>query len=238
MAGRAFRRLFRFGGVDMLRRTLQGGVVLLLLAASLAGCKSTTVVNEYRERPTLEMVEGDSIVILGRRHKSDHETEVDFVDCVGDHLGSSSDNVNVIPEQQFVDSMYPYFEASTAPMDVTRLDNLMQKPMFAKKVSDFHLRYFVWIDGYTETTDSSGSISCAVGPGGGGCFGFATWDDEASYEATIWDFKDLAMSGKISAETQGTSYLPAVIVPVPLLARVQANACKSMAEQITSFLEQ
>lgn len=212
-------------------------VPLLLIAALFGGCKSTTVVNEYREQPTLELEEGESIVVLGRRHKSGNETEIDFIDCVGDSLNNRGGGLNVIPEQEFIDSMYPYFETSTAPMDVKKLQNLMQHPMFAQRLSDFRLRYFVWIDGYTDTTDSSGSISCAVGPGGGGCFGFAYWDDEANYEATIWDFKNLALSGKISAETQGTSYLPAVIVPVPLLARVQSNACKSMANQITSFLE-
>lgn len=212
-------------------------LLVALLAALFGGCKSTTIVNEYREQPTLEMAENESIVVLGRRHKSSSETEVDFIDCVGDSLNNGRTGINVIPEQEFIDSMYPYFETSTAPMDVKKLSQLMQQPVFAQKLSDFRLRYFVWIDGYTETTDSSGSISCAVGPGGGGCFGFAYWDDEANYEATIWDFKNLALSGKISAETQGTSYLPAVIVPVPLLARVQSNACKSMAAQIISFLE-
>ncbi len=218
------------------RHTLLTTSVFLVVVV-LAGCKSTTVVNEYRERPTMAMTEGESVVILGRRNNSQHETESDFIDCVGQSLESNYKDINVIPEKQFVDSMYPYFENSTAPMDVRKLDKLMRQPVFAERLTDFRLRYFIWIDGYTETTDSSGSLSCAVGPGGGGCFGFATWDDEASYEATIWDFKELALSGKISAETEGTSYLPAVIVPIPLLARVQSNACHSLAAQITDFLE-
>ncbi len=178
----------------------------------------------------------DSIVVLGRRHSSGHETEIDFVSCVGDSLASGGTGLQVIPEKQFVDAMYPYFETSTAPMDVRNLDRLVQNPAIAEKFADFGLRYFIWIDGSTETTDKKGSISCAIGPGGGGCFGFATWDDEANYEASIWDFDNLKLSGKISAETTGTSYLPAIIVPIPMLARVQAGACKSMAAQIKSFL--
>lgn len=221
----------------MLMKSYKYTFKLLLVGALLAGCKSTTVVNEHRERPTRVMAEGEAIVILGRRHNSQHETEVDFVDCVGDKLQNGQNDINIIPEEEFINSMYPYFETSTAPMDVKKLNQLLQQPRFAEKLSEFSLRYFIWIDGYTETTDRSGSISCAVGPGGGGCFGFATWEDEASYEATIWDFKDLTLSGKISADTEGTSYLPAVIVPVPLLARVQTNACKNMATRITSFIE-
>ena len=177
-------------------------------------------------------------MILGRRHSSGYETEDDFISCVGKSLGQGQSEIDVIPEKVFVDGMYPYFETSTAPMDVRNLDKLVKIPVIAAKFNDFNIRYFVWIDGATERTDSSGSVSCAVGPGGGGCFGFAYWKDEANYEASIWDFKELTLSGKINAETKGTSYMPAVIIPIPMLARVQENACKSLANQIKTFFSQ
>ncbi len=207
----------------------------LALLTLIAGCKSTTVIDEHRVTET-QIASGESIVVLGRRSSSEHETEEDFIRCVGESLSRGGNAINVVPERTFVDSMYPYFEASTAPTDVKNLDRLVQVPEIREKLQQFGVRYFVWIDGYTETVDKSGSISCAIGPGGGGCFGFATWDDAANYEASIWDFKDLALSGKISTETQGTSFLPAIFIPVPLLARVQSNACQSMAEQLRSFL--
>ncbi len=209
---------------------------LIITLAILAGCKSTTVIDEHRELSTTRLDQGESVVILGRRHSSNHETEVDFINCVGKSLGQR--NINVIPERDFVDGMYPYFETSTAPMDVKKLDKLIQNPAILARFNDFNVRYFIWIDGATERTDSSGSVSCAVGPGGGGCFGFAYWQDEANYEASIWDFKELALSGKISAETKGTSFMPAVIIPIPMLARVEANACKALANQIRAFFSQ
>ena len=211
---------------------------LLISALLIAGCKSTTVIDQYREAPTARVNKGESIVVLGRRHSSDHETEFDFISCVGKSLSEGGNGIQVIPEKLFVDSMYPWFETRTAPMDVKNLGKLLENPAIAKKFSDFRIRYFVWIDGFTERTDSSGSVACAIGPGGGGCFGFATWDDEANYEASVWDFNKLALSGKISAETKGTSFMPAIIIPIPLLARVQANACRSMAIQIKIFLQQ
>ena len=212
--------------------TLSAGLALL------AGCKSTTVIDEYRETSSATIIGGESIVVLGRRHSSGYETEDDFVSCVGRSLGQGQSEISVIPEKDFVDSMYPYFETSTAPMDVKNLGKLAQIPVIADKFNDFNLRYFVWIDGATERTDSSGSVSCAVGPGGGGCFGFAYWKDEANYEASIWDFKELSLSGKINAETKGTSFMPAIIIPIPMLARVQENACKSLANQIKTFFSQ
>ena len=81
-----------------------------------------------------------------------------------------------------------------------------------------------------------GSLSCAVGPGGGGCFGFKSWDDEADYEAAVWDLKHKNVAAKVNTETEGTSFVPAVIVPVPLLARVKATACDAMSKQLIDAL--
>ena len=208
-----------------------------VLAVLFGGCKSTTVIDEYREQPVTTINNNESVVILGRRSSMNHETENDFISCVGKSLSSGERKIKVIPEKQFVDNMYPYFETSTAPTDVKNLDKLVQIPEVASKFNQFSIKYFIWIDGSTETVDQNGSITCAIGPGGGGCFGFASWDDEATYEATIWDFKDLTLSGKISAETNGTSLMPAIFIPIPLLARVQAHACHNLANQIESFLQ-
>lgn len=212
-------------------------IVSISISLLLSACKSDTVINEYRAIESTKLLAEEKIVVLGRRHNTQQETEVDYVDCVGKQLATGDKAIEVIPEQSFVDAMYPYFETSTAPMDVKNLDKLVQNPSIAKKFSDFKVRYFVWLDGYTETTDSQGGISCGAGPGGGGCFGFKKWEDTANYEASIWDFKEVALSGKISTETEGTSYVPAVIIPIPLLARVKSNACSKMAAQIKQFLQ-
>lgn len=215
----------------------RGLYLCAVLAVMFSGCKSTTVIDEYREQPVTTINNHESVVVLGRRSSISHETEEDFIDCVGKSLSSGERKINVIPEKEFVDSMYPYFETSTAPTDVKNLDKLVRIPEIASKFNQFGIKYFIWIDGSTETVDKQGSITCGIGPGGGGCFGFASWDDEANYEATIWDLKDLALSGKISAETDGTSLMPAVFIPIPLLARVQSHACHNLANQIENFLQ-
>ena len=208
----------------------------LISLVLLTGCKSTTVIDEYREVSTTAISRGESIVVLGRRHSAGYETEDDFISCVGRSLGQGQSDINVIPEQDFVDSLYPHFETGTAPMDINTLGQLAKRtPTIAAIFNDLNLHYLVWIDSATERTDSSGSVSCAIGPGGGGCFGFAYWKDEANYEASVWDFKELVLSGKINAETKGTSYMPAVVIPIPLLARVQENACESLANQLRAF---
>ncbi len=93
----------------------------------------------------------------------------------------------------------------------------------------------IWVDGNTETTESDGSISCAIGPGGGGCFGFATWQKASNYEAVIWDIEKLADMGRVKVDAKGSSYLLAVGAPIPFIARVQGEACNGIGTQLRSF---
>lgn len=200
----------------------------------LAGCTNTTI-DQFRQGET--GIEGNqSIVILGRRQGSNYETGEDFVQCVGDEVSSGRNGINVIPEQEFVDSLFPWFEPRTAPMRSGDLEQVMAEPVVTEKINEYGVRYIVWLDGQTETTNRMGSISCTVGPAGGGCFGFGSWEDDSEFEARIWDVNSYNNVGTISADATGQSYLPAVVVPIPLLARVEANACSNLAAQLKQFV--
>lgn len=205
------------------------GILLLL------GACTTTEIDEFRQSDT--QIEGnESIVILGRRQGNAYETEGEFVECVGNVVSSGNDGINVIPEDVFLDEMFPFFEPRTAPMRTDHLAELMEQEIAAQKLEDFGISYIVWLDGLTQRSEENGSISCAVGPGGGGCFGFGTWVDDSNFEAEIWDLDSLTTAGAISADANGQSYLPAIVIPIPLLARVESNACSGMGQQLKTFL--
>ena len=55
-------------------------------------------------------------------------------------------------------------------------------------------------------------------------------------EATIWDFTDKVEVGRVSAVTSGQNYMPAVIVPIPIIAPVQGTACDSLGDQLLEYL--
>jgi hypothetical protein len=207
----------------------------LLLSLALYSCTSTTV-DEFRQGET-GIESHESIVILGRRQASDYETREEFVDCVGDRINQGQNSINVVPEREFVDALYPWFEPRTAPLRTQDLERLMAEELVAAKIGEFGIRYIVWVDGFTETSDRSGSISCAIGPGGGGCFGFGTWEDDSKFDARIWDVGELTSVGTISADATGQSYMPAIFIPIPLIARVEANACSSLADQLKLFVK-
>ena len=91
----------------------------------------------------------------------------------------------------------------------------------------------VWRGGLRLCT---GTLACTVAPTGAGCFGFLSWEKDSSYEASVWDIKTKRTAGKVSSDAIGTSYMPAVVVPLPFIAPVRSSACSGLAEQLSSFL--
>lgn len=217
------------------KRHWQSTLIVFAACWFLQACTTTTI-DQFRQGAT-GINEGEAVVILGRRQGAAYETRAEFVECVGDRMARGNNSVRVIPEQQFVDALFPWFEPRTAPLRSEDLQQLMAQPLVTEKMSEFGVRYIVWLDGQTETTSRMGSISCAVGPGGGGCFGFGSWEDDSSFEARVWDVSSHTSVGTISADANGQSYMPAVFVPIPLIARVEANACSSLANQLKQFVQ-
>jgi hypothetical protein len=206
-----------------------------LCCVLLMSACTTTEIDEFRQGAT-SIGSDDSIVILGRRQNNNYETEGSFVNCVANVVGSGQNGISVVPEQEFLDAMFPFFEPRTAPMRTGHLKELMDLEVAAERMDEFGIQYIVWLDGITQRSQQAGSISCTIGPGGGGCFGFGTWQDDSNFEAEIWDMKTLDTVGSISTDAMGQSYMPALVVPIPLIARVEANACSGLGNQLKQFI--
>lgn len=216
----------------LIQRTL-----LLALAGTLfSGCVTQRIEN-IREGAT-GIQEGEGIVIMAKSYHLGNETEAKFISCVGDSIGRGSSGLRVIPNNEFVDMLFPWFEPRTAPAETKGLPTLMSRPGVADRIREKGVRYVVWLDGDTDKVAGGGSMSCAAGPGGGGCFGFAWWQNDSNYDASVWDLDGLEDAGTVSADVSGTSFLPAIVVPIPLIARTRAKACNALADQLKLFIVQ
>jgi len=208
------------------------GLAITLLP--LSGC-ITSRVEDVREANT-GIGEGEGVVIMAKSYHLGNETEAGFIACVGDAVGRGSNGLRVIPNDDFVDALFPWFEPRTAPADTKGLPTLMQRKGVQEMIKEKGVRYIIWLDGDTDRVAGGGSMSCAAGPGGGGCFGFAWWQNDAKYEASVWDLTGLEDAGTISADVSGTSFMPAIVIPIPLIARTKTKACRGLADQLKLFI--
>lgn len=209
-------------------------MIIIGTSAFMTGCM-TTRVEEFKNSAT-GIQSHESVVILEASYHTGNETEDEFVDCVTSRVKRGRHGINVFPDEQFVDALYPWFEPRTMPAGPEALPELFRRPEVEKRLSESGVRYIIWVRGDTEKTSSGGSLSCAIAPGAGGCFGLAWWENDSSYTAAIWDIRGGKSAGEVSADVHGTSVIPAFIIPLPLIARTKAAACKGLARELLSFI--
>jgi hypothetical protein len=205
-----------------------------MLATCLSACV-TARVEESRNASTY-IGKDESVVVLATSYHAGNRTEAGFLRCIADELDDTRAGVKVQPRQEFVDALFPWFEPRTMPQAIENLADLLARPGVRTQISQRGVRYLVWISGSTERTSESGGLSCAAGPGGGGCIGFAWWESDGSYQASVWDLRQAVDAGQVKASVHGTSMVPALIIPLPLIARTEAAACKGLARELREFI--
>jgi hypothetical protein len=210
-----------------------------LLAAALGplfgACGVESHLEPYKQTDVV-VSKGEQLVVLARKQHSNHEAEEGFVQCISDALAKGDSRLEVHSTKAFEDSMYPWFEPSTAPLSTDDLSRLLEKPEVMQQVKKTGVRYVVWLDGSTDRVASGGGITCAAGIGGAGCMGLAWWEDDSRYDATVWDIMQAESAGTIHADVKGRSVMPAIIIPLPFIARPQAAACRGLTQQLKQFL--
>jgi hypothetical protein len=176
------------------------------------------------------------VVVLPTSYHKGNNTEESFLECVSEELQEGRRGIRVLPREEFRDALFPWFEPRTVPQGAEALPELLANPGVAARFQEKGVRYLVWVNGQTETSNEAGALSCAVSTVGGGCFGLLWWENEGAYKANVWDLRRTRVAGEVSSSARGTSMMPALVIPVPLIARTQTTACKNLAEELRSFI--
>lgn len=200
----------------------------------LSGCMTARLDEDRNQTTVIES--GEAVVFLAKPHVDGITTEDKFMDCVGDKMARLT-GIAVMPNDAFVDSMFPWMEPSTAPQRPEGVTQLLSRDVVAERIVQSGVRYIIWVDGATRQTDSGGSLTCTLSPAGGGCFGFGWWEKESDYQAVVWDLDTAKTAGSVSTNVTGTSALLGLMVPLPFIARVQGAACDRLASQLGGFLQ-
>ena len=212
-------------------------LTLLVAVVALGGCSATTTVDDYRfTTEPINIKAGEKVAILGRRDAGHYVTDRSFIECLVRKMQHS--NFQIMEEQEFVDTLYPWFEPRTAPKHLKRLKRIMEEPVVREKVLQEKISYLVWLDGEVDSQGATGAMTCGMGPIGIGCFGYTTWDKNVEFEAVIWDMVDLTEEARIRVDSEGTSYVLGIVAPIPLLTPVESQACAGMGEKLKSYFSQ
>ncbi len=232
------------------RARLRAVAGLTVFGVAVSGCM-TSKVDETRQIAS-PIQANESIVLLKKPQLEGVGTEEEFLDCIQERLGgelvhpekgqsahsskAARTPFKIYGEQEFTDALFPWFEPSTAPANADGLRVLLLRPGVTERLQEIGVRYVVWVDGNTRKTDGGGSVACAIGPGGGGCFGVGWWEKESGYVASVWDMQNASEVGSVSTDVTGTSVLIGAIAPIPIITPVRKTACDRLSEQLRAFL--
>ena len=209
-------------------------IIFFFITTFISSC-TTSRLEEQVNLP-LNLKEGESVVVISNSYHSANQTEYDFIQCVNKSLSKKQDYFNLIQTEYFQNMLYPWLEPRTAPQTPEDLSEFLSRDLVRGTLETHNIKYLININGETKTNSSSGALSCAAGPGGGGCFGLAWWDDTSSYSASVWDIAQQSSVGSVSATVSGTSVIPALIIPIPIIARTKSSACDGLVTQLLNFL--
>ena len=208
-------------------------IIFFFITTFISSC-TTSRLEEQVNLP-LNLNEGESIAVISNSYHSGNQTEYDFIQCVNKSLSKKQDYFNLIQTEYFQNMLYPWLEPRTAPQTPEDLPEFLSRDLVRGTLETHNVKYLINISGETKTNSSSGALSCAAGPGGGGCFGLAWWDDTSSYSASVWDIAQESSVGSVSATVSGTSFIPALIIPIPIIARTKSSACDGLVTQLLKF---
>lgn len=223
-----------------LLKTTEQAASRLLLAALVtsicAGCVTSRVEGVKNSATGIE--DHESVVVIATSYHKGNRTGTDFLQCMDDELDDGATAVNVYSREKFLDELFPWLEPRTMPQEIKDLPELLARPGVSERISASGVRYLVLVNGSTKKTSDGGGMSCAASPAGGGCFGLVWWEDDGAYTARVWDLKASSAAGKVSTDVHGSSMVPALILPLPFVARTETAACKELAGELREFIVQ
>lgn len=157
--------------------------------------------------------------------------------CVASRFRALAPAVPIVPFDRLRLALFPWLEFSTAPRTEDALLNLLARPDVEQRIGKLGLRYLVFAGGKTTTAFDNGGVACVAGPGpGAGCYGFAWGTRDSSYRATVVDLAKAFDPVKAATHRQAGVYMPAFLVPVPIIGATKSAACEELAQRVRDIV--
>lgn len=205
------------------------GVWLCCLVASVFLCASTASCEQGRQAA------GIRVGMLWWPADPDQAFKAlknDVEDCLVANIHRAAPDVVFARQQQIRDALFPLLEPATQPATEEALATLLGRDDVRKRLASQGLRYLIVFSGGTSETQPGGGIVCGAGFGAGGCFGYSWQDETTRLDAAVWPLAGDRPLHRERAGAQGTTVVPAFILPLPIPAHSRETACRELGERL------
>lgn len=158
----------------------------------------------------------------------------DLEDCLAGRLPSDCPGSTIVPPATIRDALFPLLEPATQPETEEAFTILLaREDVHARLVT--RIDYLVAFTGGT-TEENNGGIVCGAGFGAGGCLGFAWINKNSRINVVVWDLDTARPATRQDSRVEGTTWIPAFLLPIPIPAVTEREACHDMSRQIADFV--
>jgi hypothetical protein len=149
--------------------------------------------------------------------------------CLGERLQPA---LEVLERDALRQRLYPWLELSVAPSSAAALLDFFGEPALRATLEAMGVRHLVLFGGGTNTRFDKGGMLC----GGGGCLGFSWGTRDSSFFAIVLDVQQGTTAGDPQSRRTVDIYMPALIIPIPLIGATENEACEALAKQVRSLV--
>ena len=159
--------------------------------------------------------------------------------CLTERIGEVAPEIRVISQRSVRDALFPLLEPATQPDSDAAFGALLARADVHARLVRSGLHYLVGFAGATKQAEPGGfGPLCAGAFGAGGCLGFAWRGETTAFDAALWSLDDGARVRREHAQAEGTSVIPALVVPIPSPARTREEACRDLGTRIAASIRQ
>lgn len=205
-------------------------------------------VTEVRHQETVEVVpryEADGgMAVVGVS-----EADGDLADCVALALAKKRPPASIKKEDAFRSALFPWFEPATRPDNPADLSVVIAKPLVKARLAQIGVRYLVAVEKGARLGEEDllaggsylgpdGAMLCGAGgyPPAAGCLGLLMREKASGITAVVWDLREGTRTAALGVRAEGVSVVPAFILPVPLIAPTQSQACRELGDRLTKLI--
>lgn len=167
-----------------------------------------------------------------------HALVSDVEDCLTARIRAVAPEITIVPQRAIRDALFPLLEPATQPQSEEAFAKLLARDDVRTRLSARGLRYLVAFAGGTRKEEWGGGILCGAGYGGGGCLGFMWRGEGTALDAALWSLDGSPTVRREAAKAEGTSIVPAFLLPIPLMAQTHAEACRELGTRVANAIRE
>ena len=199
-------------------------LVSALFLVSIVAMAETTSTPERRDKAVIGMLwwAYSDALYPGR----------DYEVCLTKAIVDRLPGVMIVSQERLRRSLFPLLEPSVQPSTPEIFEDLLERKDVRARLEGLELTHIISINAVTSFDEGHGFISCSYG-----CLGYAWSDEHTQMNVTVWNLQQLGGSQKkYAVEKEGTNYMPAFLVPIPLFSNTADAACLELAVVIADEL--